>query len=82
VEKALLPSGRSVPLMLSAAPDRPWEAWGEGEVFQVRRLRRGDSTAWEHYRANGVRPLELTRGDACFLADMLNARRRGGTRVG
>jgi hypothetical protein len=76
MDKAELPSGKSVPLLSSADPSRPWEACGSSDTFCVRRIHRGDSTAWDYYGANRDTPFELSKEDAEFLAAMLNARTR------
>jgi hypothetical protein len=76
MERVDLPSGRSVPLLSSADPERPWEPWGSNGTFHVRRAHRGDSTAWDYYGANRDLPFALSEEDAKALAIVLNSRRR------
>jgi hypothetical protein len=59
-----LPSGRSVvvhrPLGFNTPP---WEIEGGGRLFQVRRVRRGNSAEYESAKDTVSRPLELTEED-------------------
>ena len=56
------------------APDRPWEAFREGSVYVVRRVKRGDSSEWETFANQGsLSPLCLDLTDAEALVKALNA---------
>lgn len=71
--KITLPSGRTATLR-KPAPDRPWEAFPEGSVYVVRRVKRGDSSEWETFANQGsLSPLCLDLTDAEALVKALNA---------
>jgi len=71
--KIRLPSGRIATLRKPAA-DRPWQAFREGSVYVVRRVKRGDSSEWETFANQGaLAPLCLDRADADALVTALNA---------
>jgi hypothetical protein len=71
--KIRLPSGRMATLR-KPAPDRPWEAFREGAVYVVRRIKRGDSSEWETFANQGsLSPLCLDLADAEALVEALNA---------
>jgi len=83
--KTRLPSGR-VATLRKPAVDRPWEAFREGSVYVVRRVKRGDSSEWEIFTNQGsLSPLCLDLADAEALVTALNgtwpaiaaSRRRG-----
>jgi hypothetical protein len=55
------------------AADRPWEAFREGAVYVVRRVKRGDSSEWEIFTNQGsLSPLCLDLADAEALVTALN----------
>ena len=71
--KITLPSGR-IATLRKPAPDRPWQAFREGSVYVVRRVKRGDSSEWEIFANQGaLSPLCLDRTDADALVNALNA---------
>ena len=71
--KITLPSGRIATLRKPAA-DRPWQAFREGSVYVVRRVKRGESSEWEIFANQGaLSPLCLDRTDAEALVEALNA---------
>ena len=71
--KIRLPSGRVATLRKPAA-DRPWQAFREGSVYVVRRVKRGQSSEWETFANQGaLSPLCLDQTDAEALVQALNA---------
>jgi hypothetical protein len=67
-----LPSGRSVVVHRPRGFGARWDMAGSGGLFQVRRLRHGNSAEYEYAKDAAGRPLELTEEDAHALAAMLN----------
>jgi len=71
--KIWLPSGKMATLR-KPAPDRPWQAFREGSVYVVRRVKRGESSEWETFANQGsLSPLCLDQADAEALVNALNA---------
>ena len=71
--KIRLPSGQIATLRKPAAA-RPWQAFREGSVYVVRRVKRGDSSEWEIFANQGsLTPLCLDLTDAEALVTALNA---------
>jgi len=71
--KIWLPSGKMATLRKPAA-DRPWQAFREGSVYVVRRVKRGESSEWETFANQGsLSPLCLDQADAEALVNALNA---------
>jgi hypothetical protein len=71
--KIWLPSGRMATLRKPAL-DRPWQAFREGSVYVVRRVKRGESSEWETFANQGsLSPLCLDQADAEALVNALNA---------
>ena len=71
--KISLPSGKLATLR-KPAPDRPWQAFREGAVYVVRRVKRGESSEWETFANQGsLTPLCLDLTDAEALVDALSA---------
>ena len=71
--KIRLPSGR-IATLRKPDPERPWQAFREGAVYVVRRVKRGESSEWETFANQGsLAPLCLDRTDAEALVTALNA---------
>ena len=71
--KLTLPSGQVIPVCPRRPdPRRPWEPRYLGNLCDVVRPRRGDSTQLEVYTANRMDPIVLEEKDAQALAAALN----------
>ena len=69
----MLPSGQVIPVRpRKPDPRRPWESRYLGNLCDVVRPRRGDSTPLEIYTANRMHPVVLEETDAQALAAALN----------
>ena len=67
------PSGRVFTTLKLSDANRPWELDGVGNLYRLRRPRRGDTSAWEYFKGGRVEPVELDEADAIALARHLNA---------
>jgi hypothetical protein len=75
VRKVTLPSGRSLSVIETTDPNRPWDAYPAGRSYIVQRQRLDDSTQRETITANSTMAVALDKTDAEALAAILNARR-------
>jgi hypothetical protein len=75
VRKVTLPSGRSLSVIETTDPSRPWDAYPAGRYYIVQQQRLDDSTQRETITANSTMAVALDKTDAEALAAILNARR-------
>lgn len=74
MDKHTLPSGQAVSALVTADPNRPWEAHYTAGVYLVRRQRRGDSSEYEIFHGGRTASMLLSKPDADALVAILNAR--------
>ena len=71
--KAVLPSGRIVPLSGVGTPGRPWSICEQGGMYTLRRPRRGDSSMFDTFMGGRITAQVFDRWDAEALESVLNS---------